>query len=214
MNTVWQFATAAGIKFGRGCRTLVVDELRKRALKRVLVVSDPNIVNLPVVVQVLDSLSREFQVSVFDGGRAEPAIDVALSAIEVGTSSKSDCVIGIGGGSNLDVAKVAATVLKHGGAPSDYFGFDCIPNAVLPVMALPTTAGTGSEVSHSAVLTDTANEIKVSTLSSWLRPTCAFVDPELTDSCPRNVTAESGIDVLVHAIEAYTNRGYTEMGGR
>ena len=111
------------------------------------------------------------------------------------------------------MAKIAANVLKHGGEPKDYFGFDVIPGPVLPLFALPTTAGTGSEVSHSAVLTDSDAAIKVSTLSNWLRPAMAIVDPALTDSCPRRVTAESGIDALVHAIEAYTNRDFSEMEG-
>jgi alcohol dehydrogenase class IV len=82
---------------------------------------------------------------------------------------------------------------------------------VLPLICVPTTAGTGSEVSHAAVLTDTANEIKVSTLSNWLRPKLAVVDPELTYSCPRQVTADSGIDALTHAIEAYTATDFAEM---
>ena len=85
-----------------------------------------------------------------------------------------------------------------------YFGFGNVPGPVLPLICVPTTAGTGSEVSHAAVLTDTANHIKVSTLSNFLRPALAVVDPALTDGCPRQVTADSGIDALTHAIEGYT----------
>jgi alcohol dehydrogenase class IV len=113
----------------------------------------------------------------------------------------------------LDIGKIVATVLRHGGAPRDYFGFDVVPGPTLPLIAIPTTAGTGSEVSHSAVLTDTIAQTKVSTLSRWLRPSVAIVDPALTDSCPAVVTAHSGIDALVHAIEAVTNRDYSEMTG-
>ena len=111
----------------------------------------------------------------------------------------------------MDLAKITATVVTHGGNPADYFGFDRVPGPVLPLICVPTTAGTGSEVSHAAVLTDTANEMKVSTLSNWLRPKLAIVDPELTYSCPRQVTADSGIDVLTHAIEAYTAIDFAEM---
>jgi alcohol dehydrogenase class IV len=102
-------------------------------------------------------------------------------------------------------------VLAHGGTPNDYFGFGKIPGPVCPMIALPTTAGTGSEVSHSAVLTDTQAGVKVSTLSNWLRPTVALIDPQLTDSCPKGITAASGIDALVHAIEAYLSRDYTAV---
>jgi alcohol dehydrogenase class IV len=111
----------------------------------------------------------------------------------------------------MDVAKVVAVLLKHGGVPSDYFGFNRVPGPIVPLIAVPTTAGTGSEVSHSAVLTDVQSEVKVSTLSPFLRPISAMIDPSLTDSCPPRITAHSGIDALVHAMEALTNRPFHEM---
>lgn len=108
------------------------------------------------------------------------------------------------GGSNRDLAKVTAAAFSHGGSPRDYFGWDRIPGPVVPLVCVPTTSGTGSEVSHAAVLTDLENAIKVSTLSNYLRPAIAVVDPELTLSCPAKVTADSGIDALTHVIEACT----------
>ncbi len=113
-------------------------------------------------------------------------------------------ILGLGGGSNMDLAKIVATVLTHGGNPRDYFGDEQIKGPVLPIICVPTTAGTGSEVSGAAVLTDTEKKMKVSTLSNYLRPRVAVVDPLLTVSCPPKVTADSGIDALTHAIEAYT----------
>jgi alcohol dehydrogenase class IV len=104
----------------------------------------------------------------------------------------------------MDLAKISAVILAHGGHPRDYVGDDKIPGPMLPLICLPTTAGTGSEVSAAAVLTDTDNQIKVGILSNYLRPRVAVVDPLLTVSCPRKVTADSGIDALTHAIEAYT----------
>ena len=213
-NSVWQFATASNIKFGRGSSTLTTAELKRLAITRPLIVTDNTVLSLaPVRKLLVDLQSSGFSPQIFDACVPEPAIDTAKNAIEFGRASKVDCVIGIGGGSNLDVAKMAATVLKHSGEPANYFGFDAIPGPILPLIALPTTAGTGSEVSHSAVLTDTAAGTKVSTLSRWLRPAVAIVDPALTDSCPPKVTAHSGIDALVHAIEAYTNRDYQQMVG-
>src|SRR5207302_9064344 len=91
-----------------------------------------------------------------------------------------------------------------GGHPRDYIGDDKIPGAVWPLICVPTTAGTGSEVSAASVLTDTDNQIKVGILSNHLRPRVAVVDPLLTVSCPPKVTADSGIDALTHAIEAFT----------
>jgi alcohol dehydrogenase len=115
-----------------------------------------------------------------------------------------DVLVGLGGGSNMDLAKLAATLLKHGGNPRDYVGDDKIPGPIFPLICVPTTAGTGSEVSAASVVTDTENHIKVGILSNWLRSTAAVVDPLMTLSCPPKVTADSGIDALTHAIEAYT----------
>lgn len=211
-NSVWQFATSPSIKFGRGARSTLVDQLARHGVTRPIVVTDQTLMGLPLLEELLGQLRGAVEVlTVFDGCSAEPSVAVAEAAARAAMQAGVDGVIGIGGGSNLDVAKVAATVVKHGGNPQDYFGFDRVPGAILPMFALPTTAGTGSEVSHSAVLTDTVQGIKVSTLSPWLRPTCAIVDPALTDSCPPRVTAHSGIDALVHAIEAYTNRDYSDM---
>src|SRR5207244_1479276 len=91
-----------------------------------------------------------------------------------------------------------------GGTPRDYIGDDKVPGPIAPLICVPTTAGTGSEVSGAAVLTDAENRIKVGVLSNYLRPRVALVDPLLTVSCPPKVTADSGIDALTHAIEAYT----------
>lgn len=210
-NTSWQFSTAGNLKFGRGGRTQLPDALRRYHVQRPLLVTDRQLLEIEAVAQIVAGLKTRYPLAVFDGGCPEPAIEIANSAVDVGRAHSTDAVIGIGGGSNLDVAKIAACVLQHGGAPQDYFGFDRVPGAILPLFALPTTAGTGSEVSHSAVLTDVSQGTKVSTLSSWLRPKLALVDPELTDSCPPRVTAHSGIDALVHAIEAYTNRWFADI---
>lgn len=214
MNSVWQFSTAACLKFGRGASSQLGEVAAGLIVKHALIVTDSVVAALPPVQHAIGSLTAHgVAATVFDGGIAEPPIETALAAIEAGRACQADAVIGIGGGSNLDVAKMAAVVLRHGGTPSDYFGFDRIPGPTLPVIALPTTAGTGSEVSHSSVLTDSRAEVKVSTLSRWLRPACAIVDPQLTDSCPAGITGQSGIDALVHAIEAYTNRDYSDMLG-
>jgi alcohol dehydrogenase class IV len=141
---------------------------------------------------------------IFDGGEPEPSIELAESLLETARRFKPDGVLGLGGGSNMDLAKIAAACLTHGGGPRDYVGEDKLPGPVLPLLCVPTTAGTGSEVSAASVLTDKANHVKVGMLSNYLRPRLALVDPELTLTCPRKVTADSGIDALTHAIEAYT----------
>ncbi len=213
-NTVWQFSTAANIRFGRGCCEMLSEDLKRLNITQPLIVSDNTILNLPTIAKLLQRLqSTCASIHIFDGCIPEPPIEKAAAAITIGKRSLVDGVVAIGGGSNLDIGKIAATVLRHGGTPRDYFGFDAVPGPILPLIAMPTTAGTGSEVSHSAVLTDISSETKVSTLSRWLRPSVAIVDPALSDSCPQAVTAHSGIDALVHAIEAVTNRNFSEMSG-
>lgn len=214
MNSIWKFATAANIHFGRGSRHRLVDELGVLCAKRPIVITDAALAALPLVNETIESLrSAGLHVQVFTEGEAEPSVEVAGKAGDMAIAHDADSVIGIGGGSNLDVAKVAAVVLRHGGRPQDYFGFDAVPGPLPSLIALPTTAGTGSEVSHSAVLTDQGQGTKVSMLSRWLRPSVAIVDPAFTDSCPPSVTGQSGIDALVHAIEAFTNRPNTSMEG-
>ncbi len=143
-------------------------------------------------------------VELFSGGEPEPSLRAAYNAIGAGRDFQPDAVLGLGGGSNMDLAKITATVLTHGGTPGMYVGDGKIPGPIMPLLCLPTTAGTGSEVSAAAVLTDTENEMKVGILSNHLRPRVAVVDPLLTLSCPPKVSADSGIDALTHAIEAYT----------
>ena len=108
-------------------------------------------------------------VDVFDGGEPEPSVESALRTLERARRYQPDFIMGLGGGSNMDLAKVTAAAFSHGGSPSDYFGWDRIPGPVVPLVCVPTTSGTGSEVSHAAVLTDTANAMKVSTVpvSVW-----------------------------------------------
>jgi len=116
----------------------------------------------------------------------------------------ADVVVGFGGGSCLDLAKVLALLLAHGGRLGDYYGEGLVPGPTAPVVAVPTTAGTGSEVTPVAVVSDPTRTIKVGISSPHLIPAVAVCDPELTVSCPRTVTAAAGADALTHGIEAFT----------
>jgi alcohol dehydrogenase class IV len=205
MRTTWTFHSAGQLIFGRNAVGQLGDVAMRLNVKRLLLVTDPVLLNAGLVEAVHGPLSEAgVTVEVFSGGEPEPSLRVAYQAIAAGRSFRPDAVLGLGGGSNMDLAKITATVLSHGGTPNLYFGDDRIPGPVLPLFCLPTTAGTGSEVSAACVLTDTDNHMKVGVLSNYLRPRVALVDPLLTVSCPPKVTADSGIDALTHAIEAYT----------
>jgi alcohol dehydrogenase class IV len=191
--------------FGPGAAGQLGELARRLRISRALVVTDRALVGAGLVKSVQEPLAAAcIAVKVFDGGEPEPSLELAERSIGEARSFQPDGIVGLGGGSNMDLAKIVATVLTHGGSPRDFIGEDRLPGPVLPLICVPTTAGTGSEVTAASVLTDTANQIKVGVLSNFLRPRLALVDPLLTLTCPRKVTADSGIDALTHAIEAYT----------
>ncbi|HWB01268.1 MAG TPA: iron-containing alcohol dehydrogenase [Pirellulales bacterium] len=205
MRTTWTFHSAAKLVFGSGATGELGDLAGELGLRRVMIVTDRTLVGAGIVDTVRDPLAgRGISLEVFDGGQPEPSIDLAEACIAAARAFKPDGLLGLGGGSNMDLAKIVATVLAHGGSVRDYLGDGRIPGPVLPLVCVPTTSGTGSEVTAASVLTDTANAMKVGVLSNYLRPAIAVVDPKLTLSCPRKVTADSGIDALTHAIEGYT----------
>lgn len=212
MRTTWNFFSAGQLTFGVGAAAQLGPLAQRRGLRRLLVITDRNLNSAGLTEQVAGPLrAADFALQVFDEGEAEPSLATAERAVAMASQFQPDGIVGLGGGSNMDLAKVVATVFTHGGSPRDYFGWDQVPGPILPVLCVPTTAGTGSEVSHAAVLTDTQQQVKVSTLSNYLRPAVAIVDPELTLSCPRQVTADSGIDALTHAIEACTATDYDRL---
>ncbi len=205
MRETWTFHTAGQLLFGRNAVRQLGEAAGRLGARRVLIVTDPVLARAGLVDRLVPYLQDAgVTVDAFTGGEPEPSLRAAEACIAQARAFGPDAVLGLGGGSNMDLAKITATVLAHGGRPFDYVGDDKIPGPVHPLICVPTTAGTGSEVSAAAVLTDTDNKIKVGILSNYLRPRVALVDPLLTVSCPPKVTADSGIDALTHAIEAYS----------
>lgn len=208
----WTFHTAGSLVFGRGAVDQLGDIAKKRNANRILIITDTILEKTGILERVMKPLTATgLIVESFTGCLPEPPIEVIRAATEAAKAFRPDLLIGLGGGSNMDAAKLVSVVLAHGGDATDYVG-DCrVPGPVFPLICVPTTAGTGSEVSAAAVFTDTAKKMKVSTLSPFLRPAVAVVDPALTDTCPPKVTADSGIDALTHAIEAYTAVDHEEF---
>ena len=208
----WSFFSAGQIVFGAGSVKKLGQLIKPWKSARALIIADAALVKAGIVARVAAPLqSAGLTVEVFDGGEPEPSFAIAEQAIAMAKTAKPDVLLGVGGGSNMDLAKVVATVLTHGGNCRDFTGFGNVPGPIMPLVCLPTTAGTGSEVSHAAVLTDTENQMKLSILSHYLRPALAVVDPELTLTCPPRATADSGIDALTHAIEGMTATRYNEL---
>ena len=202
MRTTFTFRSAGNLVFGRDAVKELGVVLDRAGAKRVFLVTDKILKSVGIVDRVKEQAGRD--VEVFDGGEPEPSLGMVLNCISAARAFRPDAVIGLGGGSNMDAAKLAAIALAHGGDPRDYVGENKVPGPLLPLVCIPTTAGTGSEVSAAAVFTNTDLQLKVSVLSYFLRPTAALVDPLLTVSCPPKVTADSGIDALTHAIEGFS----------
>jgi len=201
----WTFQSAGSLIFGRNAADHLPDVVRGLGAGRVFVVADPTLDRIGVVERIGATLrAANLALDVFHVTQPEPSVEIVRAATAAAAAFRPDVVVGLGGGSNMDTAKLVALVLAHGGDATDYTG-DCrVPGPVTPVVCVPTTAGTGSEVSAAAVFTDTAKRMKVSCLSPFLRADAAVVDPLLTVSCPPKVTADSGIDALTHAVEAFT----------
>jgi alcohol dehydrogenase class IV len=205
MRTVWTFHIAQSLVFGNDAVKQLGDIATRLRAKKALIVTDPILEKVGLLERVRQPLVEAgIHVSAFTGGEPEPSMKAAVACYDMAKTVQPDVLVGLGGGSNMDLAKLAATLLKHGGGPRDYVGDDKIPGPVFPLICVPTTAGTGSEVSAASVVTDTENHIKVGILSNWLRPTAAVVDPLMTVTGPPKVTADSGIDALTHAVEAFT----------
>ncbi len=205
MRTTWTFHTAGKILFGRDAVRQLGEVARDLGARRALVVTDRTLVESGLAARVRSPIEESgLATRVFDGGEPEAPVHAAMAAVEMAREWKADVLIGLGGGSNMDLAKGAAAVLAHGGTCQDWAGDQIIPGPVFPLICIPTTAGTGSEVTAAAVMTDREKGAKFGILSNYLRPRVALVDPLLTVSCPPVVTADSGIDALTHAVEAYT----------
>lgn len=190
--------------FGSGQRE-ALGLVAKRLGQRALVVTDKRLAADPNFhTMIADLESNGLAVRIESGTLAEVPVETAFRAAETARDHAADLVIGIGGGSCLDMAKCVALLLAHGGRPQDYYGELKVPGPILPLIAIPTTAGTGSEVTPVAVLSDSERSLKVGISSPYLIPIVAICDPELTLTCPSALTAIAGADALTHAIEAFT----------
>jgi len=172
---------------------------------RALIVTDSYMGQQPALTELVAQLAAVgVAADVFDGVEPEVPLDCVARIVKQGKAFGPDLIIALGGGSCMDAAKITSLILAHGGAVQDYYGEFQVPGPVLPIIALPTTAGTGSEVTPVAVVADPDKTLKVGVASPELIPYIAICDPELTRTCPGSLTAISGADALTHAIEAFT----------
>ncbi|MEX0642028.1 MAG: iron-containing alcohol dehydrogenase, partial [Pirellulales bacterium] len=175
--------------------------------RRVMVVTDPGVAVQPLFEQLILSLIHSgLHVGVFRDVVAEPPVRVVEACVAAAEDAGADVLLGVGGGSTLDVTKVAAVKLKHAGTIPSLYGANRVPGRGLPTVLVPTTSGTGSEVTPIAVLSDEEQDLKIGIVSDYLLADHAVVDPQLCASLPPEPTAYTGMDALTHAIESFTSR--------
>ena len=202
----FEFNTVRQIVNGAGSALQLAAQCRRLAISRPLLVTDPGLMGIGLVQPVLAALESEGVVAVvFDQVREDPPEATVLAAADLGRSQEVDGVIAVGGGSSMDVAKVVAVLLAGKQALAQLYGVGNVTGGRLPLVLVPTTAGTGSEVTPVAVIT-TGETTKAGVSSPILLPDAAVLDAELTLGLPPAVTAMTGVDAMVHAIEAYTSR--------
>ncbi len=202
----FEFNTVKRIISGAGSSLQLAEQCRHAGIARPLLVTDPGLMAIGLVQPVLAALESEgLAAVVFDQVREDPPEATVLAAADLGRSQGVDGVIAVGGGSSMDVAKVVAVLLGGQQALAQLYGVGNVAGGRLPLVLVPTTAGTGSEVTPVAVIT-TGETTKAGVSSPVLLPDVAVLDADLTLGLPPAVTAMTGVDAMVHAIEAYTSR--------
>jgi alcohol dehydrogenase class IV len=204
--SITRFSFPTPIHFGAGARKLAGPHLLEQGLKRPLIVTDRALAALPLLAEFRSHLAG-LDVAVFDGVVGNPTAAQVMAGAAAFKAHQADCVIGLGGGAALDVAKVVALMAVHEGDVIDYVwdqpGCKPIVNELPYFIALPTTSGTGSEVGRSSVVAENESHVKRAVFSPRLLAKAVFADPELTLALPPAITAATGMDALTHNIESY-----------
>lgn len=198
------------IILGMNTTSILPEEIQKLGGGRLLVVTDPGVVKAGLILPVEESLkAKNLDYVLYDGVEPEPPARVIDRGAEIFKSEKCGIILGLGGGSSLDVAKGIALLVTNGGKILDYCGIDRVPQKGAPFILMPTTAGTGSEATRVLVLTDEEQNVKNVVFTPYALANTAIVDPALTLSMPPGVTADTGMDAMVHAIETYVSMNAT-----
>ena len=199
------FNTTSGIRFGNGTSKSCVSEISQKLGPNILFITDKDLMSLKLTEPTLIELKKlSSKVEVFQDVEADPSLKTLMNAIEIGKKNKITGVIGFGGGSSMDVAKLTSLILGSNENIEEAWGVSNAKGPRLPLILVPTTAGTGSEVTPISIIT-VGEEEKKGVSSPIILPDIAILDPELTVGLPAHTTAATGIDAMVHAIEGYAS---------
>ncbi|MGB2253974.1 MAG: iron-containing alcohol dehydrogenase [Spongiibacter marinus] len=199
---VAKFRSAKQLLTGSGAIDQLRDYLQSQNIQHPLLVTDKGVRRSGSLAYITEAAGTS-DMGIFDEVPAEPEVDVVKACTNYFCSHNFDGIVAVGGGSAIDIAKCTAVMASHEGPLESLFGEGMVKQRNVPLIAIPTTAGTGSEVTNIAILSDPKAQLKKGIVSDYLLPDLAIVSPEMTLTCPPSVTAASGVDALVHAIEAY-----------
>jgi alcohol dehydrogenase len=201
----FEFVLPTRVVFGRGVCKNLADELTSLGKKHPLVITDKGLIEAGVVEEVVKGLKESGMIfDIFDEIEPNPRDSTVQRGYEVALANGSDSLVAIGGGSSMDTAKAIGVLLTHGGSIRDYEGLGKVEKPICDLVAIPTTVGTGSEVTFWSVITDTERHFKMSIGSPLIAAKVALVDPDLVESLPPSIVASTGMDALTHAVEGYT----------
>ena len=200
--------------YGAGCRSVIADEIRKRGFKKVLLVTDKDLIRFGVAAKIEEVLrGADIPYEIYSQIKANPTIRNVQQGVEAFKASGADCMVALGGGSSIDTAKAVGIIVNNpefadvrsleGVAPTK--------NKCVPIIAVPTTAGTAAEVTINYVITDAEKNRKMVCVDVHDIPVVAVVDPDMMSSMPKGLTAATGMDALTHAIEGYITKGAWAM---
>jgi len=204
MNKLFNFSTPVSIIMGIGAIKELAKQVKRLRGEKIFIITDPGLSKVGILEKVKKNLvDKGFKVDYFDKVVPEPPINTIESLARIVKQKNYDLLIGLGGGSSIDVTKVTSILVTNDGPIDKYVGTDLVKNPSLPTIMLPTTSGTGSEVTPIAILTDIKEGLKKGIVSPYLYANIAIVDPNLTLKLPPKITAYTGMDALIHAVESY-----------
>lgn len=203
----FSFTIPQNIKFRAGTLDLLPDLAKELGKSKGYIISGPHLNKIGMVAKCRKALKNAgMESECFTETEGNPSTDTVVKATEGFKKSKADFIVAFGGGSPLDVAKAVAVLATYGGNIVDYEGAGKVMGPVVPMIAIPTTAGTGSEVTAFSVITDHSRNYKLTVVSNYLLPAYVILDPDLIATVPANTAAACGIDAMVHALEAYISK--------
>lgn len=207
MHSTFQLYMPTKVLSKIGISNEVGSILHDNHYKSILLITDNGIINSGILENIYISLNNNnIEYEIFSEVEPNPKSSTITKIVDLYKDTKFDAILAIGGGSSIDTAKAVAIMMKNEGHILDYEGVEKIPNEGVPMIAVPTTAGTGSEVTASTIITDEKTLFKAAVISTKIFPKIAILDAKLTLNCPRHITSSTGMDALTHAIESYLSK--------